>query len=55
MSQDDGIHLMRRCAQELATRFLVGGGAKYIVKVVDANGVRSVPLEVAAAAEAKMQ
>lgn len=46
MSVEDGMTLLRMCITELRTRFLLSP-SKFIVKIVDKDGVRALPLELA--------
>jgi len=46
MGVEDGVKLLELCIKELRTRMVVN--SKYIAKVVDANGIRIIPLEVSA-------
>lgn len=43
MSLDEGMDLLRRCIDELQTRFIIDLG-KFNVRVIDRDGVREVPL-----------
>eukprot|EP00026_Physarum_polycephalum_P016416 Phypoly_transcript_17311.p1 GENE.Phypoly_transcript_17311~~Phypoly_transcript_17311.p1 ORF type:complete len:199 (-),score=22.39 Phypoly_transcript_17311:110-706(-) len=46
---EDGIKLLRMCVTELKTRFIVN--TRYLAKVVDANGIRIVELDLDSAAK----
>lgn len=43
MSEQQGLEVIKKCIHELKTRFLISQ-PEFIVKVVDANGVRVVKL-----------
>jgi 20S proteasome subunit beta 4 len=43
MSLEEGIEVIKKCIHELRTRFLVSQPV-FVVKVVDANGVRTVDI-----------
>eukprot|EP00630_Chrysocystis_fragilis_P005866 CAMPEP_0197395094 /NCGR_PEP_ID=MMETSP1165-20131217/6334_1 /TAXON_ID=284809 /ORGANISM="Chrysocystis fragilis, Strain CCMP3189" /LENGTH=195 /DNA_ID=CAMNT_0042920845 /DNA_START=60 /DNA_END=647 /DNA_ORIENTATION=+ len=42
LSEAEGLEIIRKCIAELQTRFLVNL-PKFVVKIVDSNGVRQVP------------
>eukprot|EP01033_Poteriospumella_lacustris_P003021 gene3021-2211_t len=43
LSQEEGLEIIRKCIHELHTRFLISQ-PKFVVKVVDHQGTRTIPL-----------
>lgn len=43
LSPEEGLEIIRKCIHELHTRFLISQ-PKFVVKVVDHQGIRTIPL-----------